>query len=85
MKTLVIYDNEGYIISMRSGSPEPRKPIGVPYLYVEIPKGKRVVSVDTSLKTHKMVLEDIEKTELELIKEDIELLKTKVENEFSKS
>ncbi len=32
MKALIIYDNEGYIISQRSGQPLPREPIGVPFL-----------------------------------------------------
>ena len=40
------------------------------------------MSVDTSLKTHKMVLEDIEKTEIELLKEEVEILKSKVESEI---
>ncbi len=74
MKTLIIYDNEGYIISTRQGQPSPRVPVGVPYLEVEIHEGKQIkitdgISVDVSVTPHEVILEDIPPTEIELLKE----------------
>ncbi len=74
MKTLIIYDNEGYIISTRQGQPSPRVPVGVPYLEVEIPEGKRIkitdgIGVDVTVTPHEVILEDIPPTEIELLKE----------------
>ncbi len=74
MKTLIIYDNEGYIISTRQGQPSPRVPVGVPYLEVEIHEGKQIkitdgIGVDVSVTPHEVILEDIPPTEIELLKE----------------
>lgn len=73
MKTLIIYDNEGYIISTRQGQPSPRIPVGVPYLYVEIPEGKRIkmtdgIGVDVTVTPHQVILEDIPPTEIEQLR-----------------
>ena len=74
MKTLIIYDNEGYIISMRQGQPSPRVPVGVPYLEVEIPQGKQLkitdgIGVDVSVTPHQVILEDIPPTEIEELRQ----------------
>ena len=66
MKTLLIYDNVGYVIQQISSSY--RVPVGVPYLEVEVPEGKRVVSgigVNVSVTPHKPILEDIPPSEIE--------------------
>lgn len=75
MNTLIIYDNEGYIISTRQGQPSPRVPVGVPYLEVEIPQGKRIkvtdgIGVDVTKTPHEVILEDIPPSEIELLKEE---------------
>jgi len=74
MKTLIIYDNEGYIISTKQGQPSPRIPVGVPYLEVEIPSDKQIkitngIGVDVNVVPHEVILEDIPKTELDEVKE----------------
>lgn len=74
MNTLIIYDNAGYIISIESGSPLPREPQGIPFLWVEIPTGKRIkitdgIGVDVSVTPNVTFLEDIPKTELETAQE----------------
>ena len=79
MKTLIIYDNEGYIISTRQGQPSPRKPVGVPYLEVEIPQGKQIkitdgIGVDVTKTPHEVILEDIPPTETELLKEEVQTM-----------
>lgn len=70
MNTLIIYDNMGYIIQQISGSiREPQG--GVQFMWTIIPEGKRLVSVDTSVTPHIAILEDIPKSEVDLLKEQI--------------
>lgn len=45
MNTLVLYDAEGYVFHTITGSF--REPVGIPYIIVEVPEGKRVAAVDT--------------------------------------
>lgn len=76
MKTLITYDEEGYIISTRQGQPSPRKPVGVPYLEVEIPEGKQIkvtdgMGVDVTKTPHEVILEDIPPTETDLLRKDL--------------
>lgn len=73
--TLVMYDETGYILAIRSGEPEPREPIGVPFLRVEIPEGKRIkrtdgIGVDVSVTPHQVILEDIPKSDTDILKEE---------------
>lgn len=56
MKTLVIYDNQGSILSLRSGDPSPKEPVGVPFLWIEIPSDKYIESVDVSVTPHEPLL-----------------------------
>lgn len=69
MQTLIIYDDTGYILDIRSGQPAPREPVGVPFMWVEIPKGKAIVSVDTSVTPHQPIFEDIPPTVNEKVTE----------------
>lgn len=76
MKTLIIYDNEGYIISTRQGQPSPRVPVGIPYLEVDIPQGKQIkitdgIGVDVSKTPHEVILEDIPPTEVDTLKNQV--------------
>ena len=77
MRTLIIHDNEGYILSIRQGEPAPREPIGVPFLWVDIPEGKQIkitdgIGVDVSVTPHQAILEDIPKSEVELLREQLQ-------------
>ncbi|KIL46927.1 hypothetical protein KP77_24950 [Jeotgalibacillus alimentarius] len=74
MNTLIIYDNAGYILDIRSGEPSPREPNGVPFLWVEIPQGKQLkirdgIGVDVSVSPHQAFLEDIPKSDVQILKE----------------
>ena len=69
MDTLIIYDETGYIILQMSGSV--REPVGIPFLWVEIPQGKRIVSMDVSGETHTPVFEDLPKSEVQLLQEQV--------------
>lgn len=66
--TLIIYDHDGYIIAQMSGSV--REPVGIPFMWVKVPEGKRLVSIDVSGETHIPVFEDLPKTEVQQLKEE---------------
>ena len=75
-KTLIIYDTTGYIISSVTGFYH--VPTGIPYIEIEIPKGKRIattngIGVDVSVTPHQVILEDIPPTEIEELKKKSEL------------
>ena len=69
MDTLVVYDNTGFILSAMSGNV--REPVGVPYMWIEIPVGKRIVSIDTSGEEHEPIFEDLPKSEIDILKEQV--------------
>lgn len=68
MDTLVIYDETGFIIYQASGSL--REPVGIPFMWVEVPEGKYVVSIDVSGETHIPIFEDSPKSEIQLLREE---------------
>ena len=68
MQTLIIYDGTGYVVSQMSGFV--REPVGIPFLWADIPAGKRIkltdgVGVDVSVTPNVAFLEDIPPTKLE--------------------
>ena len=74
MDTLIIYDSTGYILDIKSGGI--REPVGVPFLWVEIPTGKRLKTtinglalINISATPNVAILEDIPKTEMEIMKD----------------
>lgn len=68
MNTLIIYDETGYIILQMSGSV--REPVGIPFMWVDVPEGKRAISVDVSGETHIPIFEDLPKSEIQLLREE---------------
>lgn len=72
MNTLVVYDNTGFIISSISGDSSLREPVGVPFLWVDVPQGKKVTGVDLTTTPHTAMLVDTPKTEIELFKEKMQ-------------
>ena len=69
MEYLIIYDSTGYIISQMAGSV--REPVGIPYMRVKIPEGKRLIGIDTNKEEHEPIFEDLPKSEVEQLKEQI--------------
>lgn len=73
MNTLIIYDNGGTIFSQKTGGylvPQG----GVQYLEFQIPEGKRIkegIGVDTTVTPHQVILEDIPKSETEVLKQQV--------------
>lgn len=63
MRTLIVYDTTGNILVNMSG--DVREPVGVPFLWVDVPNGKRVKSIDVSKTPHVAVFEDSPKTQAE--------------------
>ncbi len=82
MNTLIIYDSTGYVISQMAGSVrEPQG--GVQFLWAEIPEGKKLkngVGIDVSANPHQAILEDMPKTEIELLKEQLALTQKAVDD-----
>lgn len=73
MRTLIIHDNQGFVLSVRAGEPAPREPQGVPFLWVEVPDGKKMksvgeIGVDVSITPHQAILEDIPPSEIEQLR-----------------
>ncbi len=69
MKTLIIYDTEGFIVQQITGTY--RIPVGIPYLESEIPSGKIATSVNVSTTTHTLVLEDVPQSQVESLEQQI--------------
>lgn len=72
VKTLVIYDMEGFVIDWVTGTY--RNPVGVPSLEVEIPTNKTIKSgfgVDVSKTPHEVILENIPPSEIDQLKQTI--------------
>lgn len=73
MKSLLFYDNTGKIFFKMDGVYSLPQG-GLQCIEEEIPTGKRPISIDVSSTPHKINYEDIPKTELELLKEQVETL-----------
>lgn len=76
MKTLIIYDNTGYVYLTQSGTYNIPQG-GIQYLEAEVPDGKSLKSMDTSKTPNVPILEDIPKTDLE--KTQDQLLETQAQ------
>lgn len=73
MKFLVIYDNTGFIINQMQGS-DLREPVGIPFIWIEIPQGKILKSINVSGTEHKPVYEDLPKSETQKLQELVDQL-----------
>ncbi|PIJ97851.1 hypothetical protein [Lysinibacillus sphaericus] len=62
MKTLIIYDTDGVVISISSSVQELRQPKGIPFLLIDTPQNKQVIGVDVSDVPHKPILIDMPKS-----------------------
>lgn len=70
MKTLIFYDNNGQIFTQITG--EYLIPVGLQHMEIELIQGKQVTGVDVSVTPHQVILEDIPKSEMDLIKEELQ-------------
>lgn len=77
MKTLIIYDNDGYILLTQSG--DYRTPHGgIQYLEWEMPDGKYAESVNVEKK--EPVLKDMPKSEVDNLKDTVRQLQSDFSN-----
>ncbi|AQR95578.1 hypothetical protein [Clostridium saccharoperbutylacetonicum] len=76
MKTLIIYDDTGYIYLQMSGMYQVPQG-GIQYLETEVSEGKILKSIDISKTPHIPILEDMPKTDLE--KTQNQLLETQAQ------
>ncbi|CUU47352.1 MULTISPECIES: hypothetical protein [Clostridium] len=74
MKTLVIYDNEGYIYLQLTSENNRIPQGGINYLEVEVPVGKYIKSIDVSITPNEPIYEDMPKTDIEKLQEQVENL-----------
>lgn len=77
METLIIYDEQGYVISTESGDKSLiKEPDGIPFLWVDMPERKRIkytdgIGVDVSVTPHQVILEDVPPSETEVLKQQM--------------
>lgn len=70
MKTLVIYDDTGIIFNQVTGNY--LVPQGsIQFLETEVPEGKQITSVDVSVTSHQVILEDEPPTEVDIMKKQL--------------
>lgn len=69
MRTLIIYDMAGSVIQTVTGTA--MEPVGIPFMWVEVPNGKHVARVDVSGETHVAVFEDLPKSSEQLMQDRI--------------
>lgn len=69
MNTLVIYDETGRIYYQASGNVQ--EPKGILFLWAEIPAVKILKSINTAVTPHEPVFEDLPKSELDAVKEQL--------------
>jgi len=50
------------------------EPVGIPFLYVEVPIGKTIKSVDVDATPNVVIYEDIHKSEIEILKDKVNCL-----------
>ena len=69
MQTIAVYDTTGRIIYQGSG--DMYEPVGIPLIRVTVPAGKVLKSIDTTGEEPAPVYEDLPKTELDNVKEQL--------------
>lgn len=70
MNTLIIYDNQGQIFSKIEGFYDIPNG-GIQFLEIEMPQGKIVKGVDTTIVPHQAILEDAPPTEVYTLKQEL--------------
>lgn len=73
MSIIIVYDSTGFIFFQ--GMSILKEPQGVPFIWADIPSGKQIkltdgIGVDVSVTPNVAILEDIPKTEIEILQAD---------------
>ncbi len=72
MKYLIIYDCDGFIIFKGCGNL--REPVGIPFMWVDMPEGKYLERIDVSGTEHIPIFADIPKSQIQLLQEQVDAL-----------
>jgi hypothetical protein len=75
MKTLIIYDNTGYIYFQMSGNYKVPQG-GMQFIEIEIPNEKILKSIDVSIVPHKPIYEDTPIPEMQIVKQQLDEAQT---------
>lgn len=65
-KSLVLYDDSGKIIQIINGD-DINEPLGIPFLWVDIPWGKELICVNTESIPHMPVFNDMPKPKSQIL------------------
>lgn len=76
LNTLIIYDMSGVIFYQASG--DVIAPDGIPHKWVDVPEGKRIVSVD--VQTDNVIFEDVPKDEMAVVKDELVMVKAALDD-----
>lgn len=76
MKTMVIYDDTGYIFFQLASDSNKIPEGGIQYLEIEVPQNKRIIKIDTSVIPHIPIYEDIPIPEIQVVKQQLEETQT---------
>lgn len=68
---VAIYDTTGYIYFCGDVS---KTPEGIPYMDIDVPEGKILMSINTGVEPHQPVYADVPKSEIQLLKEQVQQL-----------
>ena len=82
-RVLVIHDEEGLVLSIRSVGTETIEPVGVPFFYQEVPLGKKVKGVtyvDLEQEIPQLPLESSYEVTVQQVAEKNEVLKEQIIN-----
>lgn len=79
MDVLAIYDMEGYVLDSKEGSTL-REPVGVPFMRVTIPTGKRLKSFDVTQNPHLPVFEDEKQTGAQALENKVNLMQKAIDD-----
>lgn len=72
MKTMVIYDDTGYIFFQLASDSNKIPEGGIQYLEIEVPQNKRIIKIDTSIEPHIPIYEDIPIPEIDILKQQLQ-------------
>lgn len=87
MKTMIIYDNTGYIYLQLTSDNYRVPQEGIQYLEVEIPSNKRIIGVDVSVTPNIPIYENTPIPETQVLKQQLQetqdLLGEYINNKYS--
>lgn len=78
MRTLIVYDANGYVFYTASG--DVKEPVGVPFMWVDVTPGKYVSNVDVTSDPHEAELVDLPKSEVDKLNDRLTVLQSALDD-----